>query len=206
LVVIVVLPWTKQSLCLSQNARQTFVILPKWLCDETKLTDLLLVYFTYCLVVVGWYGIRSNELTVKNLERAFLSVGPTKIGSLHTELDEHGRTTRFVRLLLLVQNTGKTGATIKKVYGEFSQTPPTGRPIYKRGKEYITDLTVGPGEQVALTPHPFEDSFIDDQFFWAYVEYFDIFRIKRVSRLCVEVFPSRATFQIAGSEEWRECD
>lgn len=42
-------------------------------CD-TRFTDVLLVIFTYCLVVIGWVGIRSSELTLRSLERADLSL------------------------------------------------------------------------------------------------------------------------------------
>src|SRR5262245_23378725 len=75
LVLIVVgLLWTKQSLCPASLS-----YMPPWLCEESKFTDLMLAFFTYCLVIVGWFTIRNSERTIRNLERAFLSVGPTKI-------------------------------------------------------------------------------------------------------------------------------
>jgi len=38
-------------------------------CD-TRISDILLVFFTYCLVVVGWFTMRSNQETMRELERA----------------------------------------------------------------------------------------------------------------------------------------
>jgi hypothetical protein len=40
-----------------------------------KGTDLGLVYFTYCLVIVGWFGIRSGEQYTVAIERAYLFLG-----------------------------------------------------------------------------------------------------------------------------------
>jgi hypothetical protein len=74
LLIVVGLLWAKQSLCPTYPS-----YMPTWLCEDTKFTDLLLAFFTYCLVIVGWFTIRSSERTVQNLERAFLAVGPTKI-------------------------------------------------------------------------------------------------------------------------------
>jgi hypothetical protein len=39
---------------------------------DAKITDLALVLFTYCLVVVGWATMRSGERSVRMLERGFL--------------------------------------------------------------------------------------------------------------------------------------
>ena len=191
--------WAKQSLC-----HANFSYMPTWLCEETKFTDLLLAYFTYCLVIVGWFTIRNSERTTQNLERAFLQIGPTKIVIFHT-----GSASR-VRLLLVVQNTGRTGAAITKACGEFSRLPPTGdKPTYKHGQEMLADFSIAPNENVALTPVIFETNFVGPQFFWGYVEYLDIFKIKHTARVCAEIFPNNAglgTFKLAGSDAWRECD
>lgn len=44
-------------------------------CGETKGTDLALVFFTYCLVIVGWFTLRSNERNLEALERAYIFHG-----------------------------------------------------------------------------------------------------------------------------------
>jgi hypothetical protein len=187
---------------------------PTWLCEETKFTDLLLAYFTYCLVIVGWFGIRSNELTIQNLERAFLAVGPTKI-----RLDwvrQPGKTVYVqgepleTAVGLYIHNTGRTGATIKKVYGEFSKEAPSGDvPRYKDGTSFETDLSIAATTERDLSPIEFRDPSTDKQFFWGYIEYIDIFKNTRTARYCAAIFPSATGpgyYQIAGSAGWRDCD
>jgi hypothetical protein len=41
---------------------------------ETRFTDVLLVFLTYCLVIVGWSGIRMTVAAQQNMERAVLSL------------------------------------------------------------------------------------------------------------------------------------
>jgi hypothetical protein len=47
-----------------------------WYCIELKPTDIALVFFTYCLVIVGWFTMRSDDDNTKRAERAYLVVGP----------------------------------------------------------------------------------------------------------------------------------
>jgi hypothetical protein len=193
LLFVVGLLWTKQSLC---HANLSYM--PTWLCEETKFTDLLLAYFTYCLVIVGWFTMRNSEMNTQNLERAFLQVGPTKITTLFRPANAQGITTPFVRLMFTVHNTGRTGAIITKAYGEFSRSPPTGnKPIYKHGQEKLTDLSIAADESVPLTPIIFETNFVGQQFFWGYLEYLDIFKIKQ-SHSRQAVRPSKVKFAIIG--------
>ena len=49
--------------------------LPEWLCDETKITDLFLAFFTYCLVAVGFAEMLNTDKTAKKTERAYLTIG-----------------------------------------------------------------------------------------------------------------------------------
>jgi hypothetical protein len=66
-----------------------------------------------------------TKMGIIDLERAYMAVGPTKI-TLDPAQTE-------VTVRLLVHNTGRTGAVIQKVYGEFSQKAPVGDiPIYER--------------------------------------------------------------------------
>jgi hypothetical protein len=185
--------------------------MPAWLCEETKFTDLLLAFFTYCLVIVGWFTIRNSERTVQNLERAFLAVGATKIQKNLRPADDQGYTSPFVRMTLYVHNTGRTGAIITKVYGEFSETPPAGnKPIYQHGMDHIADFSIAAGVSSDLTPFNFETDFMGNQFFWGYVEYLDIFKIRHTARFCAAIFPNDPSgvgkYQLAGSDAWRECD
>jgi hypothetical protein len=174
------------------------------LCD-LKITDIAIAFFTYCLAVVGWFTIRSNEQTVMNLERALLAVGPTQITRYATPPK--------VTLKLNVHNTGRTSATIFEVCGQFSRAPPVGdKPDYTRGVAVITDLSVASGADSVLDPFLFEDNFDGDQFFWGYLRYRDIFKIVHTARVCVAIFPrlgaggTTGKYQLAGSDAWRECD
>jgi hypothetical protein len=202
LIPLIVVLWTRQSWCSPKGPNI-------WLCEEIKFTDLPIVYFTYCLVVVGWFGIKSSERSVQNLERAFLSVSPSKIMIYYRAPNDAGQTLAFVRLTLHVHNAGRTRAVIKKVYGEFSRTAPEGNfPVYEHGREEITDLAVAVGEKSDLTPIQFDDNFAGEQFFWGYIEYADIFKIRHVARFCARIVPNHAPalgkFQLAGSDGWRE--
>jgi hypothetical protein len=49
--------------------------LPEILCGEIKFTDLLIALFTYYLVIVGWFTMRSADENTKNAERAYLVAG-----------------------------------------------------------------------------------------------------------------------------------
>jgi hypothetical protein len=49
--------------------------LSDWICEETKITDLLLVCLTYSLVVVGYFAMRAVDETTKRTERAYLLIG-----------------------------------------------------------------------------------------------------------------------------------
>lgn len=42
------------------------------ICDA-KITDIGIMFFTYCPVIVGWFGIKSNQRTVEDLERVLIS-------------------------------------------------------------------------------------------------------------------------------------
>jgi hypothetical protein len=74
---------------------------PSWLCEEGKITDFLLVYFTYCLVIVGWFTIRSAERTAADVERAYIGITGGEIYILPNNR---------VRVLLKATNQGKTPA------------------------------------------------------------------------------------------------
>ena len=138
-------------------------------------------------------------------------VGPTKITMPFRPANAQGVSAPFVQLMFTVHNTGRTGANITKAYGEFSRSPPTGnKPIYRHGQEKLTDLSIAANESVVLTPIIFETNFVGQQFFWGYLEYLDIFKIKHTSRVCAVISPAKppadGKFDLAGSDAWRECD
>jgi hypothetical protein len=139
------------------------------------------------------------SVTVRSLERAFLAVGPTQIKVTPGPV---------VEVKLLVHNTGRTGAVITGICGEFSRTPPQGDTPYYSSEVKLTDLSVAAGAETVLDPFPFEDEFVGDQFFWGYLTYRDIFRTVHRARFCVTIVPrvsGPGRYQLAGSERWREC-
>jgi hypothetical protein len=50
-------------------------VLEVWFCDEAKVTDLALVFLTYCLVVVGGIAMWALDRTSKRTERAYIVCG-----------------------------------------------------------------------------------------------------------------------------------
>ena len=66
-------PLVRQYACASQTNDHYLIVY--LFCGEMRLTDLALVFFTYCLVVVGAFTLRSNQRTVQDLERAYLWPG-----------------------------------------------------------------------------------------------------------------------------------
>ena len=49
-----------------------------------------------------------------------------------------------------------------------------------------------------------------NQFFWGYMEYLDIFKIRHKARFCAEILPNDPSgvgkYTLAGDDAWRECD
>lgn len=75
---------------------------------EAKVTDLALTYLTYCLVVVGWFGIRSGQEAAEKVERAYLWPGY----GLMIEDRDNVR----IGIHLGVRNTGRTVGIMKTVH------------------------------------------------------------------------------------------
>ncbi len=144
---------------------------PQWLCGDVKATDWALIFFTYCLVLVGWFTMRSNENVLRDIERAHLFAGPY-----------HGQITvadNKIAIPIAVDNNGRTTGFLKEFYGEFSATEPTGKVVYDRrkGRSVPFDSGVAPGPaHGSLAIKPFESDIITPHFFFGYVRYLDTFR------------------------------
>jgi hypothetical protein len=76
-------------------------------CGEMKFTDLALVFFTYCLVIVGWYTLRSNQRAVEDIECAYLWPG-------FGINEPHGRSGRT--WVLTIRNTGRSAGVIHSIH------------------------------------------------------------------------------------------
>jgi hypothetical protein len=85
---------------------------------EAKASDLALVFFTYCLVIVGWFTLRSGEVHSKRVERAYLFADFRNCFI--------GDTDESLEFFFGFHNAGKTPALAYEVYGEIADTlPPT---------------------------------------------------------------------------------
>jgi hypothetical protein len=93
----------KQSLCVAEKQS----LLQLWLCSEARITDILIVFFSYCLAIVGWFGIRSSQRSAEDQQRAYLWPG---FGESEP-IAPHGR-----RWFVRVHNTGQTAGVIQTVY------------------------------------------------------------------------------------------
>jgi hypothetical protein len=72
-----------------------------FLCDA-KITDVALVFFTYCLAVVGFFAIRSAEAALKKTERAYVFGGPGRQDAqkIYFTIANYGKTAAFVRTVI----------------------------------------------------------------------------------------------------------
>ena len=175
-------------------------MLPSWLCEEAKFTDLAVAFLTYCLVIVGWFGIRSNESLSRNLERAFIFGTP----EIDAEKTDDGNGNTFVQIML--QNTGRTAGTIKVIYGEVSKSvEPFGKPVYNNGSKREANGMMAPTQGKAVrAPVTFECPVTSDFFFFGYIEYDDLFRRPHTSRFCAKIFLDRRGIEAAGNDAFND--
>ncbi len=94
-----------------------------FICDELKLTDVLIAYFTLCLVVVGWFTMRSADENTKRKERAYvIAAGLRGIPKRNTGgwlRDNRAKSSMFNGpWRMAIQNLGQTpGFTTKVEWG-----------------------------------------------------------------------------------------
>jgi hypothetical protein len=79
------------------------------LCTDLRLTDLALVFFTYCLVIVGWFSLRASERNLETLERAYMFHG-------YSPLEFRGDQARFTLVMI---NAGRMPGGVKEVGWKF---------------------------------------------------------------------------------------
>lgn len=93
------------------------------LCDELRITDVGIVFFTYCLVVVGWFTLRSSEQTARKAERAYMFCGGL-FGRPKKDLPpEQQRAEQYIHSAsnyeppwrMMIHNFGRTPGTVLKV-------------------------------------------------------------------------------------------
>jgi hypothetical protein len=174
--------------------------LPSFICDA-KLTDLGVVFFTFCLVIVGWFGIKRSDQTFRRMERAYIFAGPYQPAIVG------GRTITHIS----IENFGRSPGILKEAYGEFSTTEPVDNiPTYKHGSARKFDNAIPPVQPRApnypppTIPTAWDSPFAGDQYFFGYIVYLDIFREEHRSRFCSKIFPSSKNSDIAGSPNWND--
>ena len=167
-------------------------------CEETKPTDFALVFFTACLVVVGWFTIVSGERNAKDLERAYIFGTP--------QIDTKQTIGGSIFVEIIMQNYGRTVGTVKIIYGEVSPTvEPFGRPIYKNGSARTANGALGPTLGIPVrAPVTFECPVTDDFYFFGYIEYDDLFRRPHTSRFCAKIFLDNREIEAAGPEAFHD--
>jgi hypothetical protein len=157
-----------------------------------------------------------TKMGVIDLERAYLSVGPTQIVLDYIPQSASSgkgyyapNDPKEITVRLYVHNTGRTAANVKKIYGEFSNILPLA-PEYQHVNPIITDISIAAGEKDVLAPFEFKSDYTGPQLFWGYIEYKDIFKNTRTSRFCAHIEPEEVgkpgKYQLAGDDAWRECD
>jgi hypothetical protein len=82
-------------------------------CGDLKITDLALVYLTFCLVVFGWYQMRHADATTRRSERAYFVAGAL-YGQPRNDGDEWSRSNQPTAKMfkgpwrLTIYNFGRT--------------------------------------------------------------------------------------------------
>ena len=131
-------PIARGAVCVTKQEGANAILL----CGEMKLTDLALVFFTYCLVVVGWFTLRSNERTAQDIERShvFLSADikrrwiPNLLGG------------KSLEVLFAFKNHGKTHAIVVKIEAEVRTVAKLPKRIREQAIEMPPGLAIGAGD------------------------------------------------------------
>jgi hypothetical protein len=167
-------------------------------CEDTKFTDWALVFFTGCLVIVGWFTMRSGQRETRAMERPYIFATP--------RIDVEASAGGNIKIKIMLQNYGRTPGDITGIYGEISLTEPIGmKSIYENGSLRPNCGSVGPtlGKPVRA-PVTFESPYPKPQYFFGYMTYEDIFREKHTSRYCVQVFLGSIGIEAAGTDAWND--
>jgi len=166
------------------------------LCEEVKATDLLIVFFTYCLVVVGWFTLRSSDDTYRRIERAyvFVSIRPGS-GKCHVTFKNHGKSPA------ILQNFGaglwkSDGFPPKTEVKEETNLPPG--LVIGAGGEYIKDIPIS----VSLEDLKSINEYLINLCIYGTVKYKDILDETRETNFLWRWFPDHQEWDIANNHEW----
>ena len=174
-------------------------------CRNLKVTDLALVWFTYCLVVVGWFQIENTERTIQDLERAFIYGGTMPIEALS------GAFEGWNNFELIAANYGRTNGIIKEVYWVLSeQEPPGDVPTYKGAQFKRFETAISPSTptdkfmRIETVAKP--SNFGGDFFVYGCIKYKDIFGKTHLCRFCNKLISNNRNPIPAGDPAWNKDD
>ena len=162
---------------------------------KSDMTDIALVFFTYCLVIIGWATMRSNELTMREIERARVFAGPySNVQPLLDGTFEIG---------IQWVNQGRTTGILKELCYRFSLEGPVGKnPDYTGFESKRYDISIephflpeGPSRKL-VTPYG------GIQYCYGFVRYQDVFGVMHFSRFSCKVDPVNGTIDVHGPPAW----
>ena len=170
------------------------------ICDARS-TDIGIMFFTYCLVIVGWFGIRSDERSTEAVERAYLFLGYSP------PIFRSGR----VNFDLAVTNSGRCIGVMKEIGYAFLQRdnlPASRREIDWPWETIEYDWATPAGvrrDKLKRLQGP-----IGDCLFVSYIEYQDVFTKRRQrSWMSMSIRPDAQEHERitrAGGDTWNEWD
>jgi len=171
------------------------------LCGEIKATDLALVYFTFCLVMVGWATMQNVDETARRTERAYVfgggPFGPTKPrwvealknGTVYREA-KHFKDPRR----MTIYNYGRTAAFITRVEYGFCDELPEGMRVSKAMDSGALKYCIVPSPSNVFPPAgtgeaayflyrhvEFDRSDYEGKIFFGRIWYRDIFKCEHFS-------------------------
>ena len=171
-----------------------------WYCD-LRLTDVALVYLTFCLALVSWVTMRSSKRTAEFMERAYVFPGHGALAFKGSE----------VTVTFTMTNRGRMPAGIKEAGYKFlncTELPGRREDADWEWTRIEYDWVIPPSEKkvIATLNSPLQG----DQVFVGYVKYEDI--LTREMHTCwmgLGIFPREAEerqARRAGGDAWNDWD
>jgi hypothetical protein len=162
---------------------------------QIRIADLALIYFTYCLVIVGYFTIKRSERTIQDLERAHFFGGTSK-------LDHDGQNNWYVEVSFV--NQGRTSGIFRSIYWQFSAEEPKGAPNYAGGNIKRMEFALVSGGDSGMVIR--EKVPQDKPYFYGTFIYEDIFRRVHTNRFCQQLDLTTGLWENTGPAAWNEFD
>jgi hypothetical protein len=161
---------------------------------KATISDFAIAYFTYCLVLVGIFGIWSAEKPTRDSERAHLF--PVMKGAF---------TAGVVQIMVTPQNSGRSAGVQREIFGDFALKKPWGLLPYFGGQSIDYDQVVPAGANSTASAG-FTSMLAGPQFFFGYVGYMDLFHRRHKAYFCVRATPPQAPGAVLmqwSGDDWR---